>query len=31
MNMPKYCAIGTAFQTADQAMQTLGGVGYSRE
>lgn len=31
MNMAKYEATETAFQAADQAMQTHGGVGYSRD
>lgn len=31
MNMAKYEATETAFQAADQAVQTHGGVGYSRE
>jgi len=31
MNMAKYCATESAFQAADQAMQTHGGVGYSVE
>lgn len=31
MNMAKYCATETAFEAADQAMQTHGGVGYSEE
>lgn len=31
MNMAKYEATETAFEAADQAMQTHGGVGYSRD
>jgi acyl-CoA dehydrogenase len=31
MNMAKFCATETAFQAADRAMQTYGGLGYSEE